>query len=240
MARDSKGRPSNLVIFDLTVSDSGEYYCGVSNSITQTFYGTDSAYVRIEVGATTTGTWDPVRVVPNYDYQGTEGTTITLYAGVASRPKADYIWSIDGVTITTGDRFSFDDYDRSLIISDLQPADQGTYVVTYEQDGVSEGTINVVLDVIEKVEAEGDVYDYATVEDSKTEVYVTVNNKNTGKALVKSVSDGDSGTYACTCFNQAEFLSFTKNVFVADEMVALSIASQREGWGLVGSTVSIS
>ena len=39
---------------------------------------------------------------------------------------------------------------------------------------------------------------------------------------------------------QAEFLSFTKNVFVADEMVALSIASQREGGGLVGSTVSIS
>ena len=66
--------------------------------------------------------------------------------------------------ISTPFRFTFADYDRSLIITDLQASDQGTYVVTYEQNGVSEGTINIVLDVIENVEALGDVYDYATVE----------------------------------------------------------------------------
>ena len=74
---------------------------------------------------------------------------------------------------------------------------------------------------------------------TETEVYITVNLKRTGQALVKSVNSEGSGTYSCNCFNQQEFKTFTKNVFVADERQALTIAADKQGWGLVGSTVSI-
>jgi hypothetical protein len=66
-----------------------------------------------------------------------------------------------------------------------------------------------------------------------------VNGKNTGEAVISSVSDNESGTYSCSCFNQDEYRVMTKNVYVADEKRALTITAEKEGWGLVGSTISI-
>ena len=78
------------------------------------------------------------------------------------------------------------------------------------------------------------------LEDSvNTAVEKTVNGKNTGIARVTSVSSEESGTYSCSCFNQAEFKTFIKNVYVSDEREPIKVSVEDEGWGLVGSRVSI-
>ena len=39
----------------------------------------------------------------------------------------------------------------------------------------------------------------------KTKVFQTVNGKNTGDAKITAVTDNESGTYSCSCFNQDEY-----------------------------------
>ena len=39
----------------------------------------------------------------NLQVQGHEGTTITLYAGVASKPSADYTWTLNGKVVGLDD-----------------------------------------------------------------------------------------------------------------------------------------
>ena len=53
------------------------------------------------------------------------------------------------------------------MISQLQKADEGTYVITYNTNGEVKGSNNVILEVIEAIRAVGDVYDYATVQGFK-------------------------------------------------------------------------
>jgi len=45
----------------------------------------------------------------------------------------------------------------------LTGTDEGTYIVNYKQNGISEGTINVRLTVLLAIKTDGDVYDYSTV-----------------------------------------------------------------------------
>ena len=38
--------------------------------------------------------------------QGNEGSTITLYAGVASKPSADYTWELNSEALIDNDRYA--------------------------------------------------------------------------------------------------------------------------------------
>ena len=60
-------------------------------------------------------------------------------------------------------RYKKEDNGRSLVIADLGGPDEGVYVVTYKKEGLVVGAHNINLDVLEKIQALGDVYDYATV-----------------------------------------------------------------------------
>merc|ERR1712218_367235 len=126
-------------------------------------YKSTTADIQIKPGAVTLGIYPPTDIVPDYEVQGIEGTTITLFAGVASKPKADYSWSLNNKEILTGGRHTKTDYGRQLIITGLKAEDEGTYLVTYSQSSIEKGSIDIILEVIMKITATGDVYDYATV-----------------------------------------------------------------------------
>ena len=58
------------------------------------------------------------------------------------------------------------------MISELNKDDEGTYLVTYKVSGEVKGSNNVILEVIERIKAVGDVYDYATVQGIKNSKYM--------------------------------------------------------------------
>ena len=66
-SRNANGQASNLVIFDLTVDDSGTYYCQVENAGAEKSYKTDSAFIEIETDAITVGEYSPQEIVTNYE-----------------------------------------------------------------------------------------------------------------------------------------------------------------------------
>jgi len=70
-------------------------------------------------------------------------------------------------TLTTYQpRIKKEDYGRSLVISNLEKGDKGAYLVFFKISGVVQGSKSVNLEVIERIVATGDVYDYATVQGS--------------------------------------------------------------------------
>ena len=65
-ARDELGQASNLVIYDLTVEDSGTYHCEVLNAAVEEPKVSNSASITIKPEAETKGAYSPREVVGNY------------------------------------------------------------------------------------------------------------------------------------------------------------------------------
>jgi len=202
---------------------------------------------------------------------------VELHVGVACKPEVTYTWEKDAAEVT-GDRFKYSDLGRTLKISDVKASDDGTYMVSYTQQGEVKGSTTINLNVVVPITAEGDVWDYSTVlgeelvltsdcqgappnyllfetttpgalwykdgtlltDTSFITVNRTVAGKQTGLVTINSAKDSDTGTYVAACFNENAYKSFTKNVLIANNMIAITMSADSSAWGLVGDSITLS